>query len=61
VVCPTGMEYKPKNEAKSYISAGTAGVAQRIDSEIGNVDIKKKYSLVALTRNDVMPCSHNQF
>ncbi|MBU0959617.1 MAG: hypothetical protein KKB31_06740 [Nanoarchaeota archaeon] len=55
------MEYKSKNEAKSYISAGTAGVAQRIDSEAGNVDIRKKYSLVALTQNDVMPCSHNQF
>jgi len=58
------MEYKSTNTEEYLITPGTAGVAQRISSqeesseEEGN---KEDSGLFALTRNNIMPCAHNQY
>ena len=55
------MEYKLKYDV---VTPGTAGIAQRISSEYENSKgkgIKETSKLFALMRNEVMPCSQNQY
>ena len=59
------MEYKIKESGYKSISLGTIGIAQKIpseykfreESETGDETSK----LVFLTKNEVMPCGHNQY
>ena len=58
------MEYKTKSERYQVVSPGTAGLAQRIPSKYGartNEEGKETSKLFALTRNEIIECSQNQY
>jgi|TARA_Y100000310_G_C20653670_1_gene800835 hypothetical protein len=58
------MGYKTKDASYDIITPGTAGVAQRIDSKYEvpkDKESEETSGLFALTRNDIMKCSQNQY
>ena len=53
------MEYKIRERAYELISPGTISISQKISSSDESGEETSK--LVFLAKNEVIPCSHNQY